>query len=96
MKIWNQIQRFGSACVRVVKSGAGRVAAAAAAVLGVGSLLTNTVRAAFTDPAADINTAVAGAASGASTAYTSVLTILASIVIVGLVIWGLRKGRRPS
>jgi hypothetical protein len=51
--------------------------------------------AAFTDPAADINTAVSGAATGASAAYTSTLTILASVVIVGLVIWGLRKGVRP-
>jgi len=51
--------------------------------------------AAFTDPAADINTAVAGAAAGASSAYVSTLTVLASVVIVGLVIWGLRKGVRP-
>lgn len=53
------------------------------------------ILATFTDPAADINTAISGAASGASTAYTSSLTVLASVVLVGLVIWGIRKGVRP-
>ena len=64
--------------------------------LGLGLLgLAPVAHATYTDPAADINSAVAGAASGASTAYTSTLTVLASIVIGGLVIWGLRKGTRP-
>lgn len=47
----------------------------------------------YTDPAADINTAVSGAATGASTSYVAVATISASAIILGFVFWGLRKGK---
>ena len=48
----------------------------------------------FSDPAASIESALSGAASGASTVFIAFLTIAASALIAGTLFWAIRKGIR--
>jgi len=80
MKIWNMIKKYGAA-----------VGAGVVAFLG----LSESAHATFTDPASDIETALAGAGSGASSTFVTLLTIVASAALVGVILFAIRKGIRP-